>query len=78
MNILLIVKKKKKYRENEVIRLCLKHFRQRCYLDTFNSLQQLTNIKLEDQLLTDLHTNLVCVYYMTKIWMFYIQYKNHN
>jgi len=47
------------YRENEVIRLCLKHFRQRYYLDTFNSLQQLTNIKLEDQLLTDLHTNLV-------------------
>ncbi|OUM65195.1 hypothetical protein PIROE2DRAFT_7825 [Piromyces sp. E2] len=47
------------YRENEVIRLCLKHFRQRCYLDTFNSLQQLTNIKLEDQLLTDLHSNLV-------------------
>ncbi|ORY63700.1 hypothetical protein LY90DRAFT_230776 [Neocallimastix californiae] len=47
------------YRENEVIRLCLKHFRQRCYLDTFNSLQNLTNIKLEDQLLTDLHTNLV-------------------
>jgi len=47
------------YRENEVIRLCLKHFRQRCYLDTFNSLQQLTNIKLEDQLLTNLHTNLV-------------------
>jgi len=47
------------YRENEVIRLCLKHFRQRCYLDTFNSLQQLTNIKLEDQVLTDLHTNLV-------------------
>jgi len=47
------------YRENEVVRLCLKHFRQRCYLDTFNSLQNLTNIKLEDQLLTDLHTNLV-------------------
>ncbi|TPX71748.1 hypothetical protein SpCBS45565_g00878 [Spizellomyces sp. 'palustris'] len=47
------------YRENEVIRLCLKHFRQRNYLDTFGSLQQRTQLQLEDPLLTDLHRHLV-------------------
>ncbi|RKO92671.1 Muskelin N-terminus-domain-containing protein, partial [Blyttiomyces helicus] len=47
------------YRENEVIRLCLKHFRQRNYLDTFDCLHRRTQLQLEDPLLTDLHRTLV-------------------
>eukprot|EP00842_Homolaphlyctis_polyrhiza_P000688 jgi/Hompol1/161/HPOL_002138-RA len=47
------------YRETEVIRLCLKHFRQRNYLDSFQRLQERTNLQLENPLLTDLHRHLV-------------------
>ncbi|KAL5034044.1 hypothetical protein RTP6_001923 [Batrachochytrium dendrobatidis] len=47
------------YRETEVIRLCLKHFRQRNHQDSFQKLQERTNIRLEDVLLTDLHKHLV-------------------
>ncbi|KAJ3106961.1 Muskelin 1, intracellular mediator containing kelch motif [Phlyctochytrium planicorne] len=47
------------FRESEVIRLCLKHFRQRNYLDTFSTLQQRTQIQLEDHVLTELHKSLV-------------------
>ncbi|KAI8924913.1 Muskelin N-terminus-domain-containing protein [Entophlyctis helioformis] len=47
------------YRETEVIRLCLKHFRQRNFLDSFQRLQECTNLQLEDPLLTDLHRQLV-------------------
>ncbi len=48
-----------KYREEEVLRLCLKHFRQRNYMDIFNALQQTTKLGLEDPLLTELHAELV-------------------
>ncbi|KAJ3265912.1 Muskelin 1, intracellular mediator containing kelch motif [Chytriomyces hyalinus] len=47
------------YRENEVIRLCMKHFRQRNYLDAFECLQKRTQLQLEDPLLTQLHDSLV-------------------
>nr|KAJ3410527.1 Muskelin 1, intracellular mediator containing kelch motif [Polyrhizophydium stewartii] len=47
------------YRETEVIRLCLKHFRQRNILDSFQRLQEHANMQLEDPLLTDLHRHLV-------------------
>ncbi|KAJ3300279.1 Muskelin 1, intracellular mediator containing kelch motif [Borealophlyctis nickersoniae] len=47
------------YRENEVIRLCLKHFRQRNYQETFDCLQERTRLQLEDPLLTELHRSLV-------------------
>ncbi|KAJ3193739.1 Muskelin 1, intracellular mediator containing kelch motif [Entophlyctis luteolus] len=47
------------YRENEVVRLCLKHFRQRNYLDAFECLQNRTQLELEDPLLTSLHQSLV-------------------
>ncbi|CAB4386012.1 hypothetical protein RhiirA5_492663 [Rhizophagus irregularis] len=47
------------YRENEAIRLCLKHFRQRNYLDVFNLLQSKTNLLIEDPFLTELYTQLV-------------------
>ncbi|KAJ3288309.1 Muskelin 1, intracellular mediator containing kelch motif [Rhizoclosmatium sp. JEL0117] len=47
------------YRENQVIRLCMKHFRQRNYLDAFEALQTRTNLQLEDPLLTELHASLV-------------------
>eukprot|EP01135_Chromosphaera_perkinsii_P004865 Nk52_evm11s301 gene=Nk52_evmTU11s301 len=47
------------FREKEAVRLCLKHFRQRNYLDTFDSLQKRTKICLENPILTDLHTKLV-------------------
>eukprot|EP01137_Pigoraptor_chileana_P006051 Opistho-2@49948 len=47
------------YREREAIRLCLKHFRQRNYLDTFETLQKRTKICLEHPSLTELHERLV-------------------
>lgn len=47
------------FRENEVIRLCLKHFRQRNYLDVFEVLQRKSNLQLEDPLLSELHRELV-------------------
>ncbi|KAI8849074.1 Muskelin N-terminus-domain-containing protein [Chytridium lagenaria] len=47
------------YRESEVVRLCLKHFRQRNYLESFSSLQERTQIQLEDDILANLHKSLV-------------------
>ncbi|KAI8803988.1 Muskelin N-terminus-domain-containing protein [Cladochytrium replicatum] len=47
------------YREREVIRLCMKHLRQRNLLETFDCMQQRTGIQLEDSLLTQLHKQLV-------------------
>ncbi|XP_054707459.1 muskelin-like isoform X2 [Uloborus diversus] len=47
------------YREREVIRLCLKHFRQHNYTEAFESLQKKTRIQLEDELLSKLHRCLV-------------------
>ncbi|CAG8433639.1 10927_t:CDS:10 [Diversispora eburnea] len=47
------------YRENEAIRLCLKHFRQRNYLDAFNALQSKAKMLLEDPLITNIYTQLV-------------------
>nr|XP_002130194.1 muskelin-like [Ciona intestinalis] len=49
-----------KYREREVVRLCLKHFRQHNYMGAFESLQKKTKILLEDPLLSNLHQVLVC------------------
>uniref|UniRef100_A0A8C9FI07 Muskelin 1 n=1 Tax=Pavo cristatus TaxID=9049 RepID=A0A8C9FI07_PAVCR len=48
-----------KYREQEAIRLCLKHFRQHNYTEAFESLQKKTRIALEHPMLTDLHDKLV-------------------
>ncbi len=47
------------FRENEAIRLCLKHFRQRNLLSTFEALQKQSHVRLEDSLLTDLYQKLV-------------------
>ncbi|CAB1345889.1 unnamed protein product, partial [Coregonus sp. 'balchen'] len=47
------------YREQEAIRLCLKHFRQHNYTEAFESLQKKTRIALEHQMLTHLHDRLV-------------------
>ncbi|XP_065066928.1 muskelin-like isoform X2 [Rhopilema esculentum] len=49
----------KNYREREAIRLCLKHFRQKNYIDAFDSLQKRTKISLEHPMLTELHAYLV-------------------
>ncbi|XP_071816652.1 muskelin-like [Apostichopus japonicus] len=49
-----------KYREREVARLCLKHFRQHNYPEAFEILQQSTDVVLEDPLLTTLHQKIVC------------------
>ncbi|KAJ3206086.1 Muskelin 1, intracellular mediator containing kelch motif, partial [Clydaea vesicula] len=46
------------YKESEVIRLCLKHFRQRNLLEAFTTLNRNANIPLEDPILTDLHQHL--------------------
>lgn len=48
-----------KYREQEAIRLCLKHFRQKNYIEAFETLRKKTNISLEDELLTQLYDILV-------------------
>ncbi|KAK6643717.1 hypothetical protein RUM43_005227 [Polyplax serrata] len=45
--------------EQEVIRLCLKHFRRYNYNDAFTALQAQTKVPLEDKFLTKLHTLLV-------------------
>ncbi|KAK6176578.1 hypothetical protein SNE40_014836 [Patella caerulea] len=47
------------YREREAIRLCLKHFRQRQYLEAYDALQKKTKIVLEHPVLTELHNLLV-------------------
>lgn len=47
------------YREQEAIRLCLKHFRQHNYTEAFESLQKKTRIALEHPMLTHLHDCLV-------------------
>lgn len=47
------------FRETQAIRLCLKHFRQRNFLEAFQALQQKTDVLLEDPLLTELHRKLV-------------------
>lgn len=46
-------------REVEIVRLCLKHFRQHGYDDAFNSLQQQTKIQLEHPMMSKLHEILV-------------------
>ncbi|XP_067684074.1 muskelin-like isoform X1 [Haliotis asinina] len=47
------------YREREAIRLCLKHFRQRRYIEAYEALQKKTKIALEHPILTELHHSLV-------------------
>lgn len=48
-----------KYREIEIIRLCLKHFRQCGYDSAFKALQENTNVHLESPLISELHEALV-------------------
>lgn len=47
------------YKEAEVVRLCLKYFRQRGLLDTFKSLKNSVDVKLENEELEKLHDTLV-------------------
>ncbi|KAI9021961.1 Muskelin N-terminus-domain-containing protein [Hyaloraphidium curvatum] len=47
------------HRENQLYRLCLKHFRQRNFLEAFGALQSATQLQLEDPMLTELHRRLV-------------------
>jgi len=47
------------FREQEVVRLCLKHFRQHNYQEAFESLQRRTQVQLEDPVLSKLHDILV-------------------
>lgn len=47
------------YREREAIRLCLKHFRQRHYIEAFEALKKKTKVSLEHPVLTELHDLLV-------------------
>lgn len=46
-------------RETEIIKLCLKHFRQQGYTKAFNALQEQTNVRLEHPLISELHKYLV-------------------
>lgn len=47
------------YREREVIRLCMKHFRLLNYQNVFNELAKVTKVDLEDCLLSELFDILV-------------------
>ncbi|CAG0889290.1 unnamed protein product [Darwinula stevensoni] len=49
------------YREDEAVRLCLKHFRQQNYMDVFHALRKHTKarVQFEDPLLSELHKLLV-------------------
>ncbi|XP_030373545.1 muskelin [Scaptodrosophila lebanonensis] len=46
-------------REIEIIKLCLKHFRQQGYVKAFEALQEQTNVRLEHPLISELHKYLV-------------------
>ncbi|KAJ3385740.1 Muskelin 1, intracellular mediator containing kelch motif [Lobulomyces angularis] len=46
------------YKENEVIRLCLKHFRQRNMLEAFTTLHRHARESYEDPILSKLHHNI--------------------
>lgn len=46
-------------REVEIIRLCLKHFRQQGYDTVFKALQEQTHVRLEHPLISELHQCLV-------------------
>lgn len=46
-------------RELELVRMCLKHFRQQGYADAFRALQKETGVQLEDDTMTDLYHLLV-------------------
>lgn len=46
-------------REAEIIRLCLKYFRQQGYERAFDALQDQTNVQLEHPTIQELHNNLV-------------------
>ncbi|KAH8270798.1 hypothetical protein KR018_005078 [Drosophila ironensis] len=46
-------------REVEIIKLCLKHFRQQGYASAFEALQEQTNVQLEHPLISELHKYLV-------------------
>lgn len=43
----------------ELVRLCLKHFRQQGYDAAFKALQEQTNVSLEDPKMSELHMALV-------------------
>ena len=58
------------YREREAIRLCLKHFRQKNYLEAFESLQKRTKISLEHPMLAELHTLLVRAEALSIVFLF--------
>ncbi|XP_055379380.1 muskelin isoform X2 [Condylostylus longicornis] len=46
-------------REVEIVKLCLKHFRQQGYDNAFKALQEQTNVRLEHPIITELHECLV-------------------
>lgn len=46
-------------REVEIVRLTLKHLRQRGYENAFRALESETKIKLEDTMITEIHLSLV-------------------
>ncbi|KAF7730078.1 Muskelin 1, intracellular mediator containing kelch motif [Apophysomyces ossiformis] len=54
-----VIKKYNNYKEEETIRLCLKHFRQLNMTDVFHLLKQRSSVRLEHPLLTQLHHALV-------------------
>ncbi|KAG0188949.1 Muskelin 1, intracellular mediator containing kelch motif [Apophysomyces sp. BC1034] len=54
-----VIKKYNNYKEEETVRLCLKHFRQLNLTDVFHLLKRQSSVQLEHPLLTQLHQSLV-------------------
>lgn len=55
----MLIGQRSQLREVELVRLCLKHFRQQGYDLAFRALQEETSIVLEDPMMSELHTALV-------------------
>lgn len=68
----------KKLREFEIVKLCLKHFRQQGYESAFGALQSQTHVQLEHNMMTDLHQTLVVNGHFFKAEKFIDYFANRN
>lgn len=65
-------------RELEIVRLCLKHFRQQGYEHAFQALQEQTTVNLEHPIMSEMHTALVINGQFNQTEAFIDQFVNGN
>lgn len=65
-------------RELEIVRLCLKHFRQQGYEEAFTALQLQTNVNLEHPVMSELHRTLVVDGDFERVEQFVDQFVNEG